>query len=96
MQLPEDHLAVLLLFFVECPFMARIGTRVAAPEPTGSWSLAAVAAVPIRHLNFPLTLEKNGTYFPFFNAKLGGCVNLAKNIVLQSKVGFSPDLDLSA
>ncbi len=27
----------------------------------------------------------------FFTAKLGGCVNLARNIVLQSKVGFSPD-----
>ena len=39
--------------FVECPSTARIGTRVAAPEPTGPWSLAAVAAVPIRYLNFP-------------------------------------------
>ena len=33
--------------FVECPSTARIGTRVAAPEPAGSWSLAAAA---IRHL----------------------------------------------
>jgi hypothetical protein len=37
--------------FVECPSTARIGTRVAAPEPAGSWSLAAAAGVPIRHLN---------------------------------------------
>ena len=37
--------------FVECPSTARIGTlfRVAAPEPAGSWSLAAAAAGPIRH-----------------------------------------------
>ena len=37
--------------FVECPSTARIGTRVAAPEPAGSWSLPAVAAGPIRHPN---------------------------------------------
>ena len=38
--------------FVECPSTARIGTRVAAPEPAGSWSLAAAAAGPIRHPNY--------------------------------------------
>ena len=40
--------------FVECASTARIGTlsRVAAPEPAGSWSLAAAAAGPIRHPNY--------------------------------------------
>ena len=42
--------------FVECPFTARIGTCVAAPEPAGSWSLSAAAAAPIRHRICPRDL----------------------------------------